>query len=37
MIKPQAHDGGVAVTAEFSFANGVAWFVDQRREIERGF
>ena len=37
MIKPQAYDSGVAVTAEFSFANGVAWFVDQRREIERGF
>ena len=37
MIEPEAYDGSVAVTAEFGFANGVAWFVGQRREIERGF
>ena len=36
-IKPDAHDGGVAVAAEFCFANGVARVVGQRGEIERGF
>jgi hypothetical protein len=37
MIEPDAHDGGVAVAAEFGIANGVAWFVDQRGEVERVF
>ena len=37
MIEPDARDRGIAVAAEFDFANGVAWLVDQRGEIERRF